>query len=414
MIAPPSHPDEEARLAALRSYGILDSEVDARFQLLVEQASTICGVPISLISLVDDERQWFKAKVGVDADEAPRALSFCGYAILQEGVFEVPDARLDERFHDNPLVIGPTPLLFYAGAPIHGRDGLPLGTVCAIDRVPRMLDNAQREALQMLARQAEVLLEARQRARPTTAPPPATVDRKESTAPAPAIEAPPPSAGREPPIARLVGSEAWSTSGEVIAESLVEFFKMSIERCAARDAVDRVRVATMVQLDTTNETALTLDLVMEVSLLRSFAARLFGRTADGRSEQAVLFETANIVMGAVKRAFEGEGFKSTTGLPRERTAKAAQQELAQASATKEHLFQVEGQRVALSLGLQVQPNRAVVVSQLTEGMVVVSDVRGAAGDLLVPRGTRLTLHSIARITDSGRIDAITVGGAAFV
>ena len=414
MIAAPLHPDEQARLASLRSYGILDSEEDARFQLLVEQASAICGVPVSLISLVDEDRQWFKARVGVDAVELPRALSFCGHAILNAGVFEVPDARLDQRFHDNPLVNGPSQLVFYAGAPINGRDGLPLGTICAVDKVPRTLDDAQRSALQLLARQAEVLLEARQRTRPRTVAPSPAGDPHESPARSQAVDAQPPASGGEQPIARLVRSGAWSSSGEVIAESLADFFQMPIRGRQDSDGVDTARVATMVQLDTVNETALTVNLVIEVSFLRSFAARLFGRTPDGQSEQAILFETANIVTGAVKRAFEAEGFRSTTGLPRECTAQAAQQELSQAGAAKQHLFEVEGQRVSLSLGLQLRPNRRVAVSQLTEGMVLVGDLCGPRGEVLVAHGTRLTLHSIARIVDSSGADTVAVGGAIFV
>lgn len=357
MIAAPLHPEEKARLASLRSYGILDSEEDARFQLLVEQATAICGVPVSLITLIDEDRQWMKAKVGVDLQEMPRALSFCGHAILQDGVLEVPDARLDARFHDNPLVTGPAQVVFYAGAPIRGRDGLPLGTVCALDNVPRTLNDEQRTALQLLARQAEVLLEARQRARQRPAAPSVEMI-DETTVPIPAFEAHPPSAPRKEPIARLVGSGAWSASGEVIAKSLADFFQMPVDRRAEGPDADTVRVATMVQLDTGNETVLTLDLVMEVAFLRSFAAKLFGRTPDDRSEQAVLFETANIIMGAVKRAFEVEGFTPTIGVPRERAAQAARHELSEAGATKEYLFEVEGQRVSLSLGLQVQPNRA--------------------------------------------------------
>jgi hypothetical protein len=199
----------------------------------------------------------------------------------------------------------------------------------------------------------------------------------------------------------------------VIAESLTDFFQMPLERSAGGRGSDAARVASMVQLDTTNETALTLDLVIEASFLRSFATKLFGEAADCRSEQAVLLETANIAMGAVKRAFETEGFKLTTGLPRERTAQASMQDLAQASASKEYVFEVEGQHVSLSLGIRAHANRTVPVSQLREGMVLVSDVPDAEGGVLVTHGTRLTDHSIARIAASGHA-AIPVGGAGLV
>jgi hypothetical protein len=411
MIAAAMHPDEEARLAKLRSYDILDSELDARFQLLAEQASAICGVPISLISLVDRDRQWFKAKVGVDAAEAPRELAFCAHAILQDGTFEVPDARLDPRFHDNPLVTGPMQVIFYAGVPIRGSGGLPLGTLCAIDNVPRTLEQGQREALQMLARQAEVLLEARQRARKNReAAVPVAADADEATAPI--LGQARLYSDRSGRMAPVVGSAAWSGSGDVIAESLTDFFQMPFDRSTGGQDSDAAKVATMIQLDTANETALTMDLEIEAAFLRSFAAKLFGASADGESEQAVLFETVNIVMGAVKRAFEAEGFEPTTGLPRERTAQAARRELSEAGASKAYVFEVEGQRVSLSLGLSPRANQTVSVAQLTEGMVLVSDLPDAGGGVLVAHGTRLTRHAIARIAASGRSDAIQVGGAA--
>src|SRR5688572_6680543 len=139
MPAAPTHPREADRLDALRRYEILDSEFDARFDLIAEQASLICGAPIGLVSFVDEGRQWFKARTGIEASETPREIAFCAHTILGDDLMIVNDARLDPRFQDNPLVTEGPRLVFYAAAPIYASDGLPLGTVCAVDFVPREL-----------------------------------------------------------------------------------------------------------------------------------------------------------------------------------------------------------------------------------------------------------------------------------
>ena len=154
-------PDEEERLAALHRYGILDTPPEAAFDDAVHLASQACGAPIALLSLVDTDRQWFKAKVGVDVDELARDISFCGHAIQGEEVFEVPDALEDERFHDNPLVTGAPNIRFYAGAPLVTHDGYRLGTICVVDRVPRLLTAEQRAALAALSREVVTQLELR-------------------------------------------------------------------------------------------------------------------------------------------------------------------------------------------------------------------------------------------------------------
>ena len=154
-------PDEEERLAALHRYGILDTPPEAAFDDAVHLASQACGAPIALLSLVDADRQWFKAKVGVDVDELARDISFCGHAIQGEEVFEVPDALEDERFHDNPLVTGAPNIRFYAGAPLVTHDGYRLGTICVVDRVPRLLTAEQRAALAALSREVVTQLELR-------------------------------------------------------------------------------------------------------------------------------------------------------------------------------------------------------------------------------------------------------------
>jgi GAF domain-containing protein len=144
--------NEAERLAALRSYKILDTKPEARFDDLTKLSALICGVPISLISLVDQDRQWFKSKFGLDMNETPRAQAFCTHAIMQPEMFVVPDASRDERFAQNPLVTGDPHIRFYAGAPLAARDGHLLGTICVIDREPHTLTPAQTEALRIVSR----------------------------------------------------------------------------------------------------------------------------------------------------------------------------------------------------------------------------------------------------------------------
>ena len=153
--------DETARLAALRRYRILDTEPERAFDDLALLASHICQTPMALITLVDGERQWFKARTGIAETQTPRDVSFCAHAIQQHGLFVVADARDDERFRDNPFVTGGPHVRFYAGAPLVTPDGHALGTICVIDSVPRTLTADQREALDALRRQVEAQLELR-------------------------------------------------------------------------------------------------------------------------------------------------------------------------------------------------------------------------------------------------------------
>jgi anti-sigma regulatory factor (Ser/Thr protein kinase) len=153
--------DESARLASLRAYRILDTEPEQAFDDIVLLASQLCGAPISLITLVDEHRQWFKARVGVSAMETSRSVSFCAHAIRGRGIFVVPDALDDERFRENPMVRGVPHIRFYAGAPLISREGQAIGTLCIVDSVPRTLTEEQERALEALRRQAEAQLELR-------------------------------------------------------------------------------------------------------------------------------------------------------------------------------------------------------------------------------------------------------------
>lgn len=156
--------NERDRLEALRSYEILDTAAEADFDDLVEVASAVFDVPIAVITLVDVERQWFKAKVGLDATETPRDHAFCAHAILRDETLVVPDATDDPRFSDNPLVTADPSIRFYAGAPLLTDDGHGLGTLCVIDSKPRVetpLDPKQVRILEALSRQAVRLLEMR-------------------------------------------------------------------------------------------------------------------------------------------------------------------------------------------------------------------------------------------------------------
>jgi GAF domain-containing protein len=155
--------NEADRLESLYSYNILDTDPEQSLNELVQLSAFICGTPISLVSLIDDKRQWFKAAVGLNVKETPREHAFCQYAMRANDVYEVPDAATDARFAQNPLVTGDPHIRFYAGAPLISPEGQPLGTLCAIDTVPRHLSTDQREALRVLARQVMAHLELRRK-----------------------------------------------------------------------------------------------------------------------------------------------------------------------------------------------------------------------------------------------------------
>jgi GAF domain-containing protein len=150
-LAAPVAPDEQARLSALHSLGVLDTPPEERFDRYVQQARQITETPIALITLVDAERQWFKARAGFDMAESHRDLSICAYAILGADILQVPDALEDDRFADSPAVTGLARLRFYAGMPVALANGSRVGTLCVADHRPRLLDDGQLAELRRLA-----------------------------------------------------------------------------------------------------------------------------------------------------------------------------------------------------------------------------------------------------------------------
>jgi len=160
MKAPP-HQDQDRRLAALREYEVLDTDREDSFDDIVKLASAICGMPMSIISLVDADRQWFKAEVGMGVRETTLEESICSHAILTDGFLEISDTTADPRTRDNPLVLSDSGLRFYAGAVLATPEGLPIGSLCVLDDKPGELTPLQRDALRVLARQVMTQLDLR-------------------------------------------------------------------------------------------------------------------------------------------------------------------------------------------------------------------------------------------------------------
>ncbi|HEX5218637.1 MAG TPA: GAF domain-containing protein [Verrucomicrobiae bacterium] len=165
---PPAAPlpkNEVKRLKVLWQYDVLDTVPEEVFDDLTDLAAHICEAPVALISLVDENRQWFKSQVGTSIKETSRDISFCAHAILSDGLLVVSDAAKDPRFRDNPMVTGPQKIRFYAGAPLVTPDGHALGTLCVLDKKPRKLRPEQMKALRVLAHHVVSQLELRRHAR---------------------------------------------------------------------------------------------------------------------------------------------------------------------------------------------------------------------------------------------------------
>ena len=158
-------PNETERLADLHSYALLDTLDERGYDDITFLASYICETPVSLVTLVDRDRQWFKSAVGADIRETTRADSFCSHLVAEPAVLIVQDTLLDDRFHDNPLVTGEFGIRFYAGAPLVTPDGHVIGSVCVIDQKPRLLRSEQVEALEALARSVMARMELRRQMR---------------------------------------------------------------------------------------------------------------------------------------------------------------------------------------------------------------------------------------------------------
>jgi len=155
-------PNEAARIDSLRSYQLLDTPFEAAFDDVVRLVAYVCQTPISLVTLVDDQRQWFKAAVGIADRETHRDVSFCAHAIVEPTeMLEVQDTHTDERFNTNPFVVAAPHIRFYAGVPLVSPEGHALGTLCTLDNRPRKLDDKQREALRAIANTVSTQLELR-------------------------------------------------------------------------------------------------------------------------------------------------------------------------------------------------------------------------------------------------------------
>ena len=164
MITPEIPAEEKERLLALHSYNVLDTIPEDEYDDFTRMAAQICNVPIALISLVDENRQWFKSRHGLGAEETPREYAFCAHAInTPDELLEVHDATKDPRFQDNPLVTGEPHVIFYTGSPLITPEGQAIGTLCVIDNKPRAISEEAKETLKVLARQVVTRLELRKK-----------------------------------------------------------------------------------------------------------------------------------------------------------------------------------------------------------------------------------------------------------
>lgn len=232
----PNTPDEVARQRALDSYRIVDSLPEAAYDDIVQLAATLCGAPIALVSLIDRDRQWFKARIGMEDTQTERDVAFCDHAIrAPHQLLEVPDTTRDARFSDNPFVTLGDGMRFYAGMPLVTPSGAPIGTVCVADHVPRRLSDAQRAALEALARLTINLMEghARDLARDRAA----TLEAAAPASAAPAQVA----AGYTVAIIELQGyADLVARTGHRNAERLLEQLDAALESCVLAERGDVV------------------------------------------------------------------------------------------------------------------------------------------------------------------------------
>lgn len=243
----PNTPDEFARQRALDTYRLVDSLPEAAYEDVVQIAATLCGAPVALVSLIDRDRQWFKARIGMDAGETTRDVAFCDHAIRQPNqLLEVPDARRDARFSDNPLVALSDGIRFYAGMPLVTPAGAPIGTVCVIDHVPRRLNDAQRAALEALSRVTMNLIEARHREQALTRA--VSLHNAVPAGPATSAASAQPAsvqAGYTVVIVELQGyAQVVTQGGDRNAEKLMQQLDGLFERCIRADAGDTINRAT--------------------------------------------------------------------------------------------------------------------------------------------------------------------------
>ena len=159
MVIAPAHPREEERLASLVKSSLLDTPRDRDIDRLIFTIAQAFRVPIATLTLIDANRQWFKSAVGLEVTETSRDVAFCAHTIIQSDVLVVEDTTQDIRFRDNPLVVHPPSVRFYAGAPVLSTDGLPLGSLCIVDRTPRHMTKHEVMFLKQLAHEAEILIQ---------------------------------------------------------------------------------------------------------------------------------------------------------------------------------------------------------------------------------------------------------------
>ncbi len=306
---------ESARQRELDTYGVVDSLPEAAYEDIVRLASALCGAPIALVSLIDRDRQWLKARVGFELAETPRSVAFCDHVIRNpDQLMEIPDATRDPRFRENPFVTGQDHVRFYAGMPLVTPSGAAIGTVCVLDRQPRDLTDTQREALASLARLTMNLLEARHRERAhERAALLAEAGAAEAAAVTVAVAVPEPTA----PVARTVAlvelqdfAGSVARRGERAVERQLQELEASLSACIdprAGDSVSRVTGSPELILVLHGDEAAalqsvqsTLDRFAQDTSLQALCAASTTRSAEERLDE--VFLRADARLSALKDA----------------------------------------------------------------------------------------------------------------